>query len=218
MDRAARLWKESHPIAGTIGERYFRNRGLTLELPPTLRFHPRAWHGYDKRELPCIVGAVTDVDDKLSAVWRIYLNDDGSGKADVRPQRLGLGPTKGGAVRLTPPATRSSSAASSLGLSEGVENGLAIAQSCPDREVWATLMVRNLSPALSDNIREVVLALDGDADGSDAFIASEKAIQALIARGLIVRVWRAPAGMDANDVLRLPQNVMPFDMRRARHS
>jgi hypothetical protein len=50
-------WKESRPIAGTIAETYLRGRGITCELPKTLRFHPSCWHQSVAR-IPAMVARV----------------------------------------------------------------------------------------------------------------------------------------------------------------
>ena len=68
----------------------------------------------------------------------------------------------------------------------------------------------NLAPQLPEVVKEVVMCLDGDLPGSPAFEASENAAQDLISRGLEVRMFRAPPGMDHNDLLRLPANVVPL--------
>lgn len=43
--QALALWREALPINGTPAETYLRGRGLSLDLPASLRFHPAAWHG-----------------------------------------------------------------------------------------------------------------------------------------------------------------------------
>ena len=43
-NQAQRLWDEALPIKGTIAETYLRGRGITCDLPETLRFAPSCWH------------------------------------------------------------------------------------------------------------------------------------------------------------------------------
>ena len=118
-------------------------------------------------------------------------------KAKVGQARMMLGPISGNVVRLGP-------AAEKIALAEGLENGLSIAQSCPDLPVWCCLSVSNLASNLPDQVKEIIMCLDGDDPGSKAFQVSERCVQKLMSRGLVVRVFRAPLGLDHNDLLRLP--------------
>jgi hypothetical protein len=47
-DRALRyllsLWRNARPISGSPAERYLRGRGITIELPPSLRYHAALKH------------------------------------------------------------------------------------------------------------------------------------------------------------------------------
>ena len=83
--------------------------------------------------------------------------------------------------------------------------------------VWCCISVANMAPPLPEVVEEVIMCLDGDLPGSPAFEASEKAVQGLIARGLRVRRFRAPPGMDHNDLLQLPANVVPLKMKETVH-
>ncbi len=44
--------------------------------------------------------------------------------------------------------------------------------------------------------------------------AANEAAQRFLREGRVVRIARAPVGMDFNDVLVLPENVVPFDVRK----
>lgn len=92
------LWREAQPIGGTIAETYLRGRGITCDLPDTLRFHPASWHATAQR-LPTMLALIEGL--PRQAVHRTYLRQDGSGKADVEPAKAMLGAAAGGAVRLT---------------------------------------------------------------------------------------------------------------------
>nr|WP_255720588.1 toprim domain-containing protein [Acuticoccus kalidii] len=70
---------------------------------------------------------------ELLGVWRIYITKEGQ-KAFGGESKLGLGPVKGGAVRLGPPA------AGKIGLAEGVETALSVMCLSGGRiPVWAAL-------------------------------------------------------------------------------
>ena len=45
------LWRQSRPSAGTLVERYLRNRAISGELPDGVRFHPCCYHGPEGRRL-----------------------------------------------------------------------------------------------------------------------------------------------------------------------
>ena len=68
-EAARTIWAEAAPIAGTLGERYLRSRGITAPLPPTLRF-ARLRHRPDGRIKPAIVCALQDGSNRVTAVHR----------------------------------------------------------------------------------------------------------------------------------------------------
>ena len=70
------------------------------------------------------------------AIHRTFLARDGSGKAPVDPQKMMLGPCRGGAVRLGP-------AGDVLMVGEGLENCLAAMQAT-GHPAWAALSTSGL--------------------------------------------------------------------------
>ena len=99
IDQARRCWAEAGPIAGTLGERYLRARGITCPLPPTLRFHANCWHGPTATRVPAMVAAVS-IGRKVVGVHRTYLAEPGA-KAFGNESRMMLGRCAGGATRLS---------------------------------------------------------------------------------------------------------------------
>ena len=99
IDQARRCWAEAGPIAGTLGERYLRARGITCLLPPTLRFHPNCWHGPTASKGPAMVAAVS-IDRKVVGIHRTYLAEPGAKAFDGNAKMM-LGRCAGGAVRLS---------------------------------------------------------------------------------------------------------------------
>lgn len=98
------IWSGSRPmVIGDLAHRYLVGRCPALEsadLVPTLRFHPML--AYDKAQsFPALVAGVQNEFNKLTAVWRIFLDNDG-GKAPVKDPKRGYGKAAGGAVRLGP--------------------------------------------------------------------------------------------------------------------
>jgi hypothetical protein len=91
------VWRSCGPIGGTVAETYLRHRGITIELPPSLRFHPRLRHSDTLLLLPCMVGAVQGPDRSIIGLHRTYLRQDGEDKAGVTRPRMFLGNVRGGA-------------------------------------------------------------------------------------------------------------------------
>ncbi len=96
--QAEAVWMQSVTIYGTVAEAYLRGRGITCDLPDTLRFHPSCWHSTAQR-FPVMVAKVEG--GAGFAVHRTYLRPDGSGKAEVDPPKAMLAAVAGGAVRLS---------------------------------------------------------------------------------------------------------------------
>jgi hypothetical protein len=190
--QAQRVWQEAQPIGGTVAETYLRGRGITCELPATLRFHPDCWHGPTARRLPAMVAAVQGA--VSPAVHRTWLSADGLGKADIDLPKAMLGAVTGGAVRL----------ADGLGplvVAEGIETALSLASGLlqTPATVWAALStsgIRGLHlPAIASRL---TIAPDGDKPGREAANALAERAHAL---GWQVSLLPAPNGRDWNDIL-----------------
>ena len=70
--------------------------------PLTLRFHPAVPHSPSALWWPAMVALVTHgTDNTPLAIHRTYSARDGSGRAAVEQDKMMLGPTSGGAVRLS---------------------------------------------------------------------------------------------------------------------
>jgi hypothetical protein len=104
---AQRLFAASRPIAGTLGERYLRARGITgIRSERWLRFHPRCWyrpsaedHPGTPNAFPALIAAVTDDDGMITGCHRTWLYPDGSGKAPTATPRRAMGDLLGMGVR-----------------------------------------------------------------------------------------------------------------------
>ena len=190
-ESALRIWQASAPVPGTLVETYLRSRGLHLQLPPTLRFHAGLNHPSGSI-WPAMVGLVTRGPDGASlAIHRTFLDRDGSGKAPVEPQKMMLGPCRGGAVRL-------GTLSDVLMVGEGIETCLAAMQTvgCP---AWAALSTSGLRALdLPQVAREVIVLADGDDPGE---AAAREAALCWKREGRSVRIARPPRGHDFNDVL-----------------
>ena len=190
--QARHVWQEAQPIAGTIAETYLRGRGITCNLAQTLRFHPACWHQTGKR-LPALVAMVEGAE--RFAVHRTYLRADGTGKADVDPNRAMLGAVAGGAVRLT--ATQGP-----LVVAEGIETALSLNYGLLGlpATIWAALSASGMTALrLPAQPGRLTIATDGDAPGKAAGHALATRADAL---GWQVSLLPAPDGYDWNDVVR----------------
>ena len=196
---ALAVWESGAPAAGTPAEVYARSRGITMELPPTIRFtHTYAWRNRETGEvgpdLPAMIGAVVDGDGTLTGLQRIFLADGGRAKAAMKRPKLTLGRVLGGALRLGPPAPE-------LIVCEGPEDGLTLAQEIPGASVWVTLGT-SMMPSVQypPGVRSIVLAGDNNTAGRAAV---DRSALALNDAGYSVRVMYPEDGFaDFNDMLR----------------
>jgi hypothetical protein len=190
--QASRLWWEAVPICGTPAERYLRGRGITCALPPSLRFHPAAWHGATATRHPALVALVEGGDG--FAVHRTYLRPDGSGKAALDPAKAMLGAVAGGAVRLA-------DGQDGLAVAEGIETALSLACGLlrVPATVWAALSTSGLRGLrLPPEAGRLIIAPDGDPAGR---AAAHDLAERAHAAGWTVSLLPAPEGRDWNDIL-----------------
>lgn len=189
--KAMATWNEALPIGGTIAETYLRGRGISCDLPDTLRFHPECWHPTARR-LPAMVARI----DGLSrlAIHRTYLRADGSGKAEVEPAKAMQGAALGGAVRLV-------EAEGPLVVAEGMETALSLACGLLARPatIWAALSCAGIAGLrLPSRPGRLTIAPDGDNPGKEA---ANKLAERAAAHGWSVSLLSAPNGADWNDIL-----------------
>lgn len=192
-DAAHRLWSETQPIEGTPAEAYLRGRGISCPLPDRLRFHPQCWHGPSESRFPALVALVEGGEG--FAVHRTYLRADGSAKAGLASgDKLMLGATAGGAVRLSGFASR-------LAVAEGIESALSLLCGllAGPAMVWAALSTSGMrSLRLPSVAGQLVIAGDGDRPGREAAHALASRANAL---GWQVSLIDPGAGADFNDIL-----------------
>jgi putative DNA primase/helicase len=188
---ALAIWNASGPADGTLAEGYLASRGLHVPPPSTLRFHPGLKHPSGS-DWPAMVALVTrGFDDAPLAIHRTFLARDGRGKAPVDPQKMMLGPCRGGAVRLAP-------AGDVLMVGEGIETCLAAVQATGD-PAWAALSASGLKRLdMPESVRDVIILADGDKPGEEA---ARYAARRWNRQGRRVRIARPPRGMDFNDML-----------------
>ena len=188
---ALQIWRRAVPAPGTLVETYLRARGITVPIPPSIRYLAAAMHKPTGLILPAMVAGVQGPDGKVKAVHRTFLSRNGATKASVGDPRMSLGPVAGGAVRLARANGR-------LAISEGIETGLSILQAT-GVPTWAALSATNMANViLPPDIRDVILGPDGDEAGE---IGARQAAKRFIEEGRAVRTAPAPEGQDFNDML-----------------
>ena len=190
-ERALAIWQSSRPSLETPVATYLGSRGLHLPPSDALRFHPGMKHpagGF----WPAMVALVTKgLDGAPVAVHRTFLAHDGGGKAPVDPQKMMLGPCRGGAVRLAEQGEV-------LMVGEGIETCLAAMQAS-GHPAWAALSTSGLRALdLPKDVRDVIVLADGD-DAGEA--AARSCALRWKREGRRVRIARPPQGMDFNDML-----------------
>jgi hypothetical protein len=195
------IWQSAKSPHGTLAETYLASRGIRAPLPMSLRFHPGLKHP-SGGIWPAMVALVTrGTDGKPIGIHRTFLARDGSGKAPLEPEKMMLGPCRGGAVRL----------ASIRGLvmvGEGIETCLA-AMHATGHPAWAALSTSGLRALdLPPDAHNIIVLADGD-DGGEA--AARDAALWWYNEGRRVRIARPPQGLDFNDVLLGPASLMVED-------
>jgi putative DNA primase/helicase len=192
--RAVVIWNSAVDGSGTRTETYLRARGITLPVPKALRFHPSIFHGGANRWFPAMVAIVRHgVSGTPLAVHRTFLNAAGTAKAAVEPQKMLLGTSRGGVVRLAEPA-----ADHPLLIGEGIETVLSAMQAT-GHPGWSAISVWGLRTLeLPDDVRDIVVLADGDDRGEEA---ARLAAWRWAGQGRRARIARPQRGSDFNDIL-----------------
>jgi putative DNA primase/helicase len=190
-EAALAIWQSAQPAPGTPVETYLASRGIDLPPADALRFHGGLKHPSGGIWPTMVVLVTNGADGTPVAIHRTYLARDGGGKAPIDPQKMMLGPCRGGAVRLA-------ESGDVLMVGEGVETCLAAMQAS-GHPAWAALSTWGLrSLDLPTNIRDVIVLADGDEPGE---AAARDCAWRWKREGRRVRIARPPQGLDFNDML-----------------
>jgi putative DNA primase/helicase len=197
ISRARAFYASALPADGTPVEVYLRSRGITIPVPPVLRWSRLCLHR-NGSYYPAMVAPIVDISGELIGVHKTFLRPDGLGKADLlkKDQRETCGPRKGGAVRLA-----EYEAGGPLLVGEGLESTLSAMQLF-ELPGWAALCADGIEALeLPHDAIEVVIAGDRDTNGVGqraALVARERGER----EGRRVEILTPPvAGADFNDVL-----------------
>ena len=207
--KASYLWLQRYPIKGSPAETYLREaRRYSGPLPATLGYlepgkpkhHPAmiAAFGIPDEPEPGIVGEPRGV----AAVHLTLLKPDGSGKADVKPNKLIIGRPLGRPIILAPPNDLLG-----LAITEGIEDALSVHQSC-GLGAWAAGaagFMPKLAEVVPDYIEVVHILVDDDEAGFNN--GSELLRRLRARRGFevipkLLRPSEAAPSADANSILR----------------
>jgi hypothetical protein len=162
-----RLWGDAVPLSGTTAATWLQGQALGHLIDcPELRFHSACPHPTSTRQ-PALVAAVRGTGGRLAGIHRIYIRHDGSGLADIEPQRAALGQIQGSAIRLASLEDVLSAGELVIGVDLEEVASLALLLE-PERPAWAAVLDANLGHGLvlPTEIKHVVIADDGG-DGID---------------------------------------------------
>jgi len=199
LQSAHALFAAGVSCEGTPAQGYLEARGIHglrfAKMRHTLRYHPGALHTPSGLHLPAMLAQIRGPKGEALGVHRTFLRPDGSGKADVIPAKMMLGPAAGGAVRFGPDGRV-------IALAEGIETSLSVSRASR-LTVWATLSTSGLKGVMLPPLpmAEVVIIC---ADHDEAGLAAAEATAAQLeqqGRAVSIIAPRA-AGADFNDVLR----------------
>lgn len=164
-EKAAWLWSQRQPAKGSIVEKYLRVRGIICPLPPTLAFLPSR----KPEHHPAMIAAfglpdeiepgVLAAPQKVEAVHLTLLRRDGSGKAEVEPQKLSVGSAGALPIVLAP-----ANDLLGMGITEGIEDAL-VAYQTMRLGAWAAGSAPRM-PTLAQTVPEYVesVTIFADAD------------------------------------------------------
>jgi hypothetical protein len=170
--RALALWSEGQPFHGSPAETYLRNtRGIgdwldQFPIAGTFRFHPRC--PFEKQFLPCMIALVRDIRSNAPvAVHRTALTTE---NPPQRISRLSLGPTGGGAIKISPHADVSHG----LMIGEGIETVLSASRQFQFRPVWSLIDKNGVAKfPILPGIECVTITVDNDVSGDGQRAAGE---------------------------------------------
>jgi putative DNA primase/helicase len=197
--QALTLWNEAQPCRGSPIESYlYHTRGIGdwLDTFPFLdkvfRYHPSCPFGAER--LPCMLALVREI--KTNApVHRTALT---TGPRPERIERRSLGPTTGGAIKISP----DHEVHSGLLIGEGIETVLSASKLLQFKPVWSLIDKNGLAkfPVLS-GVESVTIAVDND-PGGDGQRAAAECVQRLTEAAVEVITAQTNLVSDFNDFIR----------------
>ena len=202
---ALQIWNDRQPFFGSPAETYLRitrNIGDWLDLfdlDQVLGFHPNCPFG-DER-LPCMLALVRNIiTNEPQAIHRTALKLQ-SGVNQLTPERIGrmsLGPTKSGAIKLSP----NNEVLTGLMIGEGIETTLSASRIFQFRPAWSVISKEGIRGFLVlAGIECMTVAIDNDASG-DGQRAAATLVEKMRPAGIDVITHKPSRVKDFNDLLR----------------
>jgi hypothetical protein len=195
------LWNEGQSFRGSPAEDYLhhgREIGRWLDTFPFLdkvfRYHPSCPFGGER--LPCMLALVREIKTNAPvAVHRTALTTENPPR---RIDRKSLGPTTGGAIKISP----DHEVHSGLLIGEGIETVLSASKQFQFKPVWSLIDKNGVAkfPVLS-GIESVTIAVDND-PGGDGQRAAAECVQRLTQAGVEVITAQTNLVSDFNDFIR----------------
>ena len=232
QERARLAFYAAPGIEGTPVETYLASRGIELDLIPKgsrggarvrdmpLRYlpaeHALAYHRESAKGMPCMLAGCVDWQSgKVKALHRTWLKPDGSGKADVEPNKK-LWPAGSGLViplwrgesNLRLGEAIAAGLLEPLMLTEGIEDALTSVLREPELRTWAFISLGNLGKVvIPPCIDRVMLHKHYEPTNLTATKAFEAGRHAIWRQGeieVVVREVKDPrTGKDFNDEWRV---------------
>ncbi|MCE3237351.1 MAG: traI [Gammaproteobacteria bacterium] len=201
IEKAKKLFAESYLISGTLAERYLReHRGITKQLPDSLRYHPRIYSHRNGGTYPALLIIAKNDKNEVQAVQAIYLDKSTAHKADVEVKKQSFGVIKRSCVTLQTGKNMDNK----ILFCEGVETGLSLCEADLDKTVKAVLGVSNFKNIpIQPQGKEVIFCLDNDGDNKGTQKLIREACEKQHAVGNTVYTnMPAKIKADYNDVLK----------------
>lgn len=189
------------PIEGTYAEAYLvLYRGIydqELVRSGPHAYADRVYCSKDRCHLPALLNPIHCTKTGRFLAYQVtYLNDIGQKNTKLKHPRIIRGPYSGGAVFL-----RYDRDVKTTIIGEGVETCLSLAVTFKNTNIFACLNVNNISNFTPPpGCRRLIVASDGDLPESQAGKALEKSFDNLKKHNIGVRLVKAPAGKDWNDL------------------
>jgi len=162
-DIAKRLYNDSRPLAGTLGETYLNKRGIALcDWMGSLRFHPRAWFDASTYRPAIIVGVHSNAGN-LTGINRMFLDKNAN-----LIERRALGELNGNAARI------GSINANHLLVGEGLESTLSFTVTNFGYDLAGHALAATLSSAhmaafkIPLSVKFLTIGADNDPTGRNA--------------------------------------------------
>jgi len=203
--RLKAIWDATEPDSGRI-KKYLDSRGLTVEVPPTLRLHPSLGSYNEGLEgyFQAMVARIQR-DGETIGLHFTYLDVGDHGKAPIsRPKKIRkcVDNISGGAIQLFEPQP-----GEALALSEGIETALSVME-MTGYAVWCCMNAAMLEKIIiPDSVSDVVICGDLDKENRGQQ-ATERLAERLYREGKTVNIALPPGpiptglkGIDWLDVL-----------------